>query len=701
MNAINDVFDHLAPLPYLPVISALALAVGAVLMCARRTRWLIAHWSRHHTFRNSGRQDFRKAGFLFPSSTNAARKSREGTPASFLTFVWFGLLAGGLELMMTLVHRALNPHVSLDALRTNRHFLWMIPVADLVIFAAAGLTLALLKRFQGGLARWVSWRLPVGLLFANLLLTVEGLQVTAAFSLAGGLAATIGPALEARAGARFGRFVAASSFVMGLGLLVLTGVSYDKVVFAERSVLAELPPAKPGAPNVLLIVLDTVRAASLSLYGHNRPTTPNLERLARTGFVFSEARSTAPWTLPSHASMMTGRWPHELSVGWDLPLDGTFPTLAETLQNQGYATAGFVGNVYYCNALYGLDRGFARYEDAYENQTVSLFEIVRSSGLGKQIVRALGYPIRLSDGETSLRKTAGMIDRDVLGWLGKKPSGRPFFVFVNYYDAHRPHVLEGDRSKRFGIAALPCPEQYEIDKRFLDLAGKTVPADVEHQRIVNEGFQRYHDRYDTSIAFLDRHVGQLVDEIKRRGLLDNTLVIVTSDHGEQLGEHGVIAHGASLYRPEMHVPLLIIAPGGSASAKVVSEPVSLRDIPATVAEYVGLGAQHPFPGASLTRLLHNAEPAAPEAQSILSEVEHNEVLPRSPQIPSSLGPAVSLVSSDRVYIRSAGGREELYDRVHDPLESVDLAKYPQYRPEIDRFRKELNRAWTGAVEAGR
>ena len=440
---------------------------------------------------------------------------------------------------------------------------------------------------------------------------------------------------------------------------------------------------------MLLVVLDNVRAASLSLYGHTRPTTPNIERLARNGIVFSEARSTAPWTLPSHASMMTGRWPHELSAGWDLPLDGTFPTLAEVLAREGYATAAFVGNVYYCNARYGLDRGFARYEDAYENQTVSLFETVRSSGLGKRIVQALGYPIRIHDGETSVRKTAAMINRDVLGWIGNRRAERPFFVFVNYYDAHRPHILQGDRSERFGIAALPCPAQNEIGKKFLNLAGKSVPADIEHERIVSEGFRRYHDRYDTSIAYLDRQVGLLVDELERRGLMDNTLVVLTSDHGEQLGEHGVIAHGASLYRPEVHVPLLVIPPGRASATRLVSEPVSLRDIPATVAECAGLGNRNRFPGSSLTRFLHDDAPRAPETHPILSEVERNEVLPRSAQIPSSLGPVISLVSGGRVYIRGAGGREELYDRVHDPLESVDLARYPQSRPEIDRFRDEL------------
>ena len=134
---------------------------------------------------------------------------------------------------------------------------------------------------------------------------------------------------------------------------------------------------------MLLVVLDTVRADRLSLYGYGRDTTPNLARLAERGVVFNEARSAAPWTLPSHASLFTGRWPHELNVSGDRPLDGTFPTLAEFLAKHGYATAGFVGNTYFCNSWYGLNRGFFHYEDYYEqNIIISPGEALRCYGAG-------------------------------------------------------------------------------------------------------------------------------------------------------------------------------------------------------------------------------------------------------------------------------------------------------------------------------
>ncbi len=616
--------------------------------------------------------------------------SRRGGRALFLTTLWFGLLAGWLELGLVLAWRAINPHVSIDALRKNRHLVWMVPVSDVLIFSVVGLSIALLARFRRGLARWIGSRLPVGMAFLALLLEIEGLYAISGMILACGLASVIGPRLERRAEG-FGRLVRVSFPAMAVSMVVLTGLTYERVRSAERRALSLCPPAKPGAPNVLLIVLDTVRASCLSLYGHDRPTTPNLERLARKGAVFTEARSTAPWTSPSHASMMTGRWPHELSVAPGVPLDGTFPTLAEVLGREGYATAGFSGNIFCCNALYGMGRGFARFEDAYENQTASLFEILWSSGLGRRVIQALGYPMQLDDWVTLRRKTAAMLNRDVLGWLAGRPAGRPFFAFINYFDAHRPYFFDGGPELRFGTAALPDAEQSEINKRFLDSAGKANPSDPISRQSSDEAMELYHDAYDSCIAYLDQQVGLLLDEIERRGLLENTLVIVTSDHGEHLGEHGLLGHGASVYRQEVHVPLLVIPPSRSSTPRIVNEPVSLREIPATVAEWVDLGPRSPFPGRSLTRFLDDDRERSPETAGVLCELQHVINFPDPARIPFPAGPASSLESRERVYIRRDDGGEELYDRLNDPQESVDLAKYPQSRPVLDLFREELSR----------
>ena len=145
-------------------------------------------------------------------------------------------------------------------------------------------------------------------------------------------------------------------------VLILAGSVYLGDWLKERREASRpLPPA--GSPNVLFIVLDTVRADRLSLYGYHRATTPTLERLAKGGIRFDAARATAPWTLASHAGFFTGRWPHELNVEWETPLTTNFPMLAEYLGSHGYATAGIVANARYCSYDTGLDRGFTHYED--------------------------------------------------------------------------------------------------------------------------------------------------------------------------------------------------------------------------------------------------------------------------------------------------------------------------------------------------
>jgi arylsulfatase A-like enzyme len=674
VHARGLLFASMSRQPILPMISVVAFLFGAVLVLGREAFVLTRRCDE------------------LPGTRSQRRVNKP-----FLTTVWFGMVAGWLEVTLVLAQRAGNPHVSVDSLRTNQHFVWMIPVSDVLIFSVVGLSIALLARFRPGLAHWMIWRVPIGLSFLTWLLTVEGLTVTAAVSLSCGLACNIGPYLENRTAAQQ-RLIWLSFPILTASLVLLTAVTSAWVTSAEDRALSQRPPAKLGVPNVLLIVLDTVRAANLSLYGYDRLTTPNLEKLARKGIVFSEARSTAPWTLPSHASMMTGRWPHELSVGADRPLDEKFPTLAEELTQQGYATAGFVGNTVYCNARYGVGRGFARYEDMYENRIVSLFETVRSSGLGRRVIQVLGYPISYTSGNISVRKTAEMLNRDVLTWLAGRPAGEPFFAFVNYLDAHSPYDFQKTAAPRFGLAALPLADHRKIDKQFWALAEKPVLDGFSAEQTANEGYALFQDSYDSCIAYLDHQIGLLINEIERRGLMENTLLIVTSDHGEHFGEHGLIGHGNSLYRREVHVPLVVIPPGRSSIAKIIDEPVSVREIPATVAEWVDLGPQNPFPGRSLRRFLRAGAERLAQTSPVLCEVQQMDVLPQIDNMPSTLGPVVSLVSRERVYIRSHGVREELYDLVHDPLESVDLARYPESRPVIDRFREELRRFYPGGSD---
>ena len=175
-----------------------------------------------------------------------------------------------------------------------------------------------------------------------------------------GVSARLVPILE-RHGAAFRRVVLFSSPILAVTLAALAALPWaaDRVQQGRE----RARPIPPDAPNVLLIVMDTVAADHLALYGYDRPTSPTIDELARRGIRFDAAQSASSWTLPSHASMFTGRWPHELSVGWRTPLDAAAPTVAEFLRARGYATAGFIANTTYCAADSGLGRGFTVYRD--------------------------------------------------------------------------------------------------------------------------------------------------------------------------------------------------------------------------------------------------------------------------------------------------------------------------------------------------
>jgi arylsulfatase A-like enzyme len=662
-----------------------------------------------------------------PQSAHLARDHARPS-AIYLTMCWFGLVAGLLELGLVAAQRELAVQISLDSLRTNRHFPWMIPAADLAIFALCGAILALLARGRLGLARFlwahvrsspVGWVKPTsfarsgrfhppyesqrrllihrlghflgaGLMALSVLLAVEWLHPLGAAVLSCAFALKSAAWLKHRAAA-FAVAVRATLPAMGAVPVILAGLVFYSESTSERRTWSGLPARPPGAPNVLFIVLDNVRADSMSLYGHERPTTPRLAELARDGIRFDSARSTASWTLPSHASMFTGQWPHRLSVGCTRGLDDAYPTLAEFLSGNGYATAGFVANTYYCNARYGLDRGFACYEDFYENQEVSLFETLRSTSLGKCLLRVLGYSMRFAPGDADSRKTAAMINRDALAWIATRPADRPFFVFLNYYDAHSPFIPPPEATRRFGLCALPRGEQVNILKQSEQaILGRTDLGDLERARINDRANSVRQDGYESSIAYLDEQLGRLFDELRGRGLLENTLVILTSDHGEHFQERGFSGHGMSVYRREIHVPLLIFPPRGSTDRRIVAEPVSLRDLPATVADLLGLGTSSPFPGRSLARFFRPVTAGGPPVDPVLSEVGHQSHMPPNPGIPATLGTIRALTTEDAVYIHHSHGREELYDRSDDPFETRNRLESEKDSPLIRQHREILS-----------
>jgi arylsulfatase A-like enzyme len=572
-----------------------------------------------------------------------------------------GLTAGLLEAALRGVQRFNHQFtwVSSDVV-------WVAPAVGVAVLLVLAALLPSIARLVPG-ARPLRLFVLLGLLVIGVpvLLSYDALHPAAAVLLAAGLGVQLS-AMAANHGERVlrGARVAwpwLAAFTLALALWVRFGGPVAAAIGR-----AEPVAARAGAPNILLIVLDTVRAASLSVNGYGRPTSRNLERLAQRGAYFERAVATSSWTLPSHASVFTGRYPHEVSADWRRPLDDAHPTLAAVTAAKGYETAGIVANTLYATTETGLARGFAEYDDY--RLTLPIF--VKTSLVARQAGRVFG----LDSGMTTLtsRRTANEINAAFFGWLARRDqatAARPFFVFLNYMDAHGPYRPPGPFAKQFG-AEGPPPD--------IEMRRAWTASDIEHER----------NAYDGSIAFLDHQVGNLVDELERLGLLSNTIVAIVSDHGELVGEHGLYDHGNSLYWRVLHVPLLIVYPTAVPAGLRIKTPVTLRDLPGTLLDIAEIRPAG-WPGKSLNRFWGGQRDAGP-ASPLLSEMSRGINL--NPWLPASRGDMKSLIEGSLHYIRNGDGVEELYDIGRDPEEKQNLAGSDAAA--IERFRAALQKALT-------
>ncbi len=629
---------------------------------------------------------------------------RLGLISVLVLTIWCALVAGLLEAGAFAVRKAFDPnHFTM----VSRDFVWLIPATNLLIFVTLG--------FLGWLTIWAwpvrgRWLLARGLstltIWPILLAAAPSIFALAWLVVALGIAVRVVPLLE-RNPVRVLRSVRLSLPVIALAVVALAvwPRASDWIKLARENAQA-FPPA--GSPNVLLVVMDTVSAEHVALNGYHRPTTNTLVEMAGRGITFNSARSTCPWTLPSHASMFTGRWYHEVSAGWLTPLDETYPTLAEFLGARGYATSAFTANYTYCARDSGLARGFTHFEDHYfpaltcfkmsalVNRTLEAIQAIEDFLEGPLeydgLRPYLKYLWWLLDTD---RKDAAVVSRQFLDWLSnRRQPDRPFLTFLNYYDAHFPYQLTPGRMHRFGAVATDNATRDMIQR--WSLLEKTTLSPQE----IAFGIASY----DECVADLDEQLGVLFDELDRRGILETTWLIVTADHGESFGEHeGVFCHGMSLYQTELHVPLLIVPPGGTPARRVINETVSLRDLAATVVDILKLPAGTSFPGASLARFWNDGQPAH-SAGSIPGMPALAEVVPLdSPNSdPAHLSrktwPLGGLRDGGWSYIRRDGDiYEELFDLRTDPNEQKNLAGDPAARTSLDRMRAQLKGLTAGPL----
>jgi arylsulfatase A-like enzyme len=656
--------------------AAFAAAIGGV-----RGRWIVAYglpalaFSVFGVAASSGPDyTWMRAGFwaLLGSYAVATvllshRPQTIGAGAVLSLGVWFALATSLVELawrsLRLRIFSAMRLLESMDSLvYLPRDGYWAAPAANLAVFAILAGLLAAAGRLHPRLASrsWVlfvyCWTSSLAV-FSSVLewLSPWFVQVYA-LGMALGLQSKLQGSFDG-----FQRWVARTQPILAAAVLACAVAVPLVDARREQATVASLPSGVGGRKNVLLIVLDTARKASFSGYGYERPTTPNLDRFARRGVVFENAITNSSWTLPSHASIFTGRWCSEHNAGFLDPLDRRFPTLAEALAGEGYETVGFVSNTGCCGRHTGLGRGFLRFEDH-----PTALELLRLNSLATRIV--LGTPNWL------IRPAENLVG-EFLDWHGGRDRSRPFFAFVNLLDPHFPYRVQDAAFDKY--ASAPAEQKRRIRDRWANFPEEYHPFEREEIELAL-------DTYDGSIEYMDHHVGRLLDALERSGDLAETLVVVANDHGEHFGEKGLFLHGTSLYRPLIDAPLIVSPPGGRIAESRVSAPVGLQEIPKTVLTFIGAARAEEFPGESWTHLW---------------EGRGERRLLRSPPIFSQLGEAVNIqgqINSDSIvysvvadgyhYIQSHNGRnEEIYDFDADPANELNLIATPEGREAAARL----------------
>ncbi|HYN08775.1 MAG TPA: sulfatase [Vicinamibacterales bacterium] len=451
-----------------------------------------------------------------------------------------------------------------------------------------------------------------------------------------------------------------------LAVVLLTLVAIEGGArVTERVRTARLPVADASAPNVLLIIIDALRADRLSAYGHGRPTSPAIDRMAHEGALFEQGFSTSSYTLPSHASILTGLYSYQHGVEWGSSHHWVkHATLPELLQARGYRTGAFSGNTFWFTREHGFGQGFLHFDDFFH----SFADMALRTGYGKLVARQVLWRVGYED--IPARKRATTTNQQVLRWLAHDQS-HPFFVTINYMDVHDPYIPPQPYRNRF--ASRPDPGgllNWELH----------VP-----ETLTSEELQSELDAYDGSIAYVDDQVDALVAAIRQRYRDRELLVVITSDHGEEFGEHGGFLHGSHLYREAIRVPLIVWQPGRVPSGARISQPVTNAAIPATILDLIG--AAGPPELARSLRPLWTDPASASDWPWPLIEMKHRPW--ESNRQAVHYGSLRSLVSPELHYIDHDTQGPQLYDWVNDPRETTDLIKRPEMQPAVERFRERL------------
>lgn len=416
----------------------------------------------------------------------------------------------------------------------------------------------------------------------------------------------------------------------------------------------------PQVPNVIILVLDTTRAQNFSCYGYKRQTTPHIDALTAEGVLYEQAIAPGCWSLPSQVSLLSGMFPskhgaHELHLSYAHP----YPLLPEVLREAGYRTLGVSPNSWMSDE-FGVTYGFDTYLKLWQYWYTMPAD---RSSLSRKLNRLYSRYI------FPRRNRARHVNRHIETLLTHTPE--PFFLYAIYWDAHLPYVPHSRYASRWLPAGMTYKQAQHVNRNHLQYFTGQVPMS-------DDDFAVLRACYDAALASLDEAVGALIAFLRQRGILDRTLLVITSDHGENIGEHGLMSHAYSLHDTLIHVPLLIRYPAGFPPGQRVTHQVQLTDVFPTVLdaarlevpqvrqELQGVSLLTQAPETCAARLAY-AEMLAPHPsmRALNRRAGLSEDIPR-PAYDRALR---CVRTPEHKIIWASDGQHALYDLRHDPDET--------------------------------
>jgi len=401
-----------------------------------------------------------------------------------------------------------------------------------------------------------------------------------------------------------------SKLVQTLGILIVgTVLLYNGAIYGYKEL------NRPHGPNVILITIDTLRADHLGSYGYRRDTTPNIDKLAQKGVLYEYAYSQAPWTMPSMSSMHTSYYPTQIKIkSIKSKIHDNFITLAEFLRNNFYKTSAVISNIV-VSEIFGFSQGFETYDQT---------------------------PLRARD-----ELTSHLVTDKALEYIADNRDNK-FFLWLHYMDPHSNYIHH---------------PQFNYAQDYNGLLGKNVHSgDLNKIRrsLDNADLEYIKDLYDEEISYTDMQIGRVLDSLSDYGLENNTVVIITADHGEELMDRNRFGHNKTLYQELIHVPLIIYMPSrGEARATRSKSSVEIRSLAKTIVELCGLNNNH-FGGENLLLI---AEEKTADTYAYSQKPIGRERYPKLEAISSGKWKLIKNIQNDTY---------ELYDLEADPGEETNL-----------------------------